>query len=83
MSSVITASQGVTGTPPFNPNSEGTKGESSNPKEASDSIEKWANKNIVSKFAITLYFRWILRGGLFCLFWSELYSVYSGHSAGY
>lgn len=51
----------MTGTPPFNPNSEGTKGESSNPKEASDSIEKWANKNIVSKFAITLYFRWILR----------------------
>ena len=51
----------MTGTPPVNPNSDGTKGESSNPKEPSDTIEKWASKNVVSKFAITLYFRWILR----------------------
>ena len=56
--------QGIANPLAVNASADSIKGESGAPimaKDSPESIEKWITKNTASRFAISMYFRWILR----------------------
>lgn len=64
VASIISISQGNSNSAAIDSNVDSIKGESTAPiiqKDSTESIEKIIGKNMASRFAISMYFRWILR----------------------